>query len=946
MQLAIYTYGYGDAMYYMLNAIAMIMKNKGFMLIIRNIAAISVVISTLKWVASRSMGLNDRSIIFKMMALYFVINVLITPKISLPVKDRVSKKIEVIDNLPFLFMPFAWLEELGDKLAGFTEQAMRPVRDFSVFGYRNYGLAFGTQMQREAKNWRIHSPEFARNMHEFLGQCVKHKAGMGNKYNVNDLHNSPNVWELISTNTGGISRVGFLVDGKYKTMSCKAGAQLIETRYFPAEFESLTLLYAKSLFARASGAEPSAREYDKDLAQRTFAANVESAFAGFKEAHEAKKIIMQQMMLTAISHQNSISKYGLATARAHQETLWSITGDLAREYLPILFTLIKCLLYSSVVILTPMMLMPNGLRYYRSLLMTVCSMQLWPFFSSVLNMFIEIYSNISVYGLGNNILNYASYSRFGHSADIIATIAGAMQMAIPIVSYKVIADGAGAIMSFGGQVMNMSAASSSAEEVVKGRRSIGNVAVDTMQYATQTAFKTDLNRSISSGSGMYSQIDGSQERFTAGGEIFQMTGSGLNLGSYSNKIDFRGEQLFSSQQALGQELRYANSKGAQLDDVRTAQETATDSYIKQLAERVDAGEDIKFSELGRDGLAVEKAVNYELAHGSGYNYEKNQSNSLRGDVNAKLDILSTAAGIPIPGKAGKLVGKLLSKTSPLELNTSIAGSLEAGARNTQAINRNYTTSEADHWRNNKDAIAEVAKNKNFNSSAGINKELTDTITSNHEKAKNLTQEVAMHREKADHISKQIQHLESFGESFNVDGTHKVEERLMSMGLKSREAHRIIEDPISASPQERQMFNIAKGEVGRQMAKSLYNSPVVTREDISVKERGLESKYVSDSEQFVEQGQQAVTGQRLEAKRNVLKSKAGDGFNDASIMKEVVSTEYQLRDKHRTMTENAMQQANTSFNHINKKQVALKSEVQREEGKRWSKDFAGKNLPKE
>ena len=150
--------------------------------------------------------------------------------------------------------------------------------------------------------------------------------------------------------------------------------------------------------------------------------------------------------------------------------------------------------------------------------------------------------------------------------------------------------------------------------------------------------------------------------------------------------------------------------------------------------------------------------------------------------------------LPLPDKVGQYAGKLLSKTLPFDLSASVTASADLASTNTQSINRNYISSEGDHWRNNKDAITEVAKNTEFNKSVGINQELTSTITSSSEKVKNLTAEMGMHHERAQNISNQIQQVESFGETFNVDGTHKVEERLKSMGLSSRAAHDLIENP--------------------------------------------------------------------------------------------------------------------------------------------------------
>jgi hypothetical protein len=125
--------------------------------------------------------------------------------------------------------------------------------------------------------------------------------------------------------------------------------------------------------------------------------------------------------------------------------------------------------------------------------------------------------------------------------------------------------------------MGQSAASTAAEEHVKGRISINTVAIDTMQRATQTAFKTDFNRQLSAGSSVISQLDGSQERITPDGHIHHLTGAGLNLGSYTNKIDFRGEKLSSDQRALNEEQRYISSKGMQLNDIQAIQETSMES---------------------------------------------------------------------------------------------------------------------------------------------------------------------------------------------------------------------------------------------------------------------------------------------------------------------------------------------------------------------------------
>jgi len=498
--------------------------------------------------------------------------------------------------------------------------------------------------------------------------------------------------------------------------------------------------------------------------------------------------------------------------------------------------------------------------------------------------------------------------------------------------------------------MGQSAASTAAEEHVKGRISINTVAIDTMQRATQTAFKTNFNRQLSAGSSVISQLDGSQERITPDGHIHHLTGAGLNLGSYTNKIDFRGEKLSSDQRALNEEQRYISSKGMQLNEVQATQETSMESYITQLAKRVDSGEKINFGTLGKDGLVLEKAVNYELTHGEGYSYDKAQSNALKGDITGKLDagnIVGRAINkLPLPSQFNEYAGKILSKVLPFELTASVTGSAELSSTNTQVLQKNSNVSEGDHWRSNKDAITEVAKNTDFNKSIGINHELTDTITSASEKVKNLTSEIGVHHERAENISNQIQQVESFGETFNIDGTHKVEERLKAMGLKSREAHDLIENPTSTTPHQRRQLNQAKREVAGQLFGSLYGAPNRVPEVISAKEQNLETKYDNESAALKKKGEREIAARKT-AEQNALNNRAqAEGLNRNRVQNQLDTNERALNMKHKEMTQEVQSQAGKKLTQLKDRQTKQAQAVQEADKSRWFRNYVGKKPPKE
>lgn len=334
----------------------------------------------------------------------------------------------------------------------------------------------------------------------------------------------------------------------------------------------------------------------------------------------------------------------------------------------------------------------------------------------------------------------------------------------------------------------------------------------------------------------------------------------------------------------------------------------------------------------------------------GYSYDKAQSNALKGDITGKLDA-GTAIGsmvkkLPIPDKVGEYAGKLLSKTLPFDLSASVTGSAELSSTNTQVLQKNSNVSEGDHWRSNKDAITEVAKNIDFNKSIGINHELTDTITSSSEKVKNLTSEIGVHHERAENISNQIQQVESFGETFNIDGTHKVEERLKAMGLKSREAHDLIENPTSATPHQRRQLNQAKREVADQLFGSLYGVPNRVPEVISAKEQNLETKYDNESAALKKKGEQEIAARKT-AEQAALNNRAQvEGLDKSRIQNQLDTNELELNRKHKKMTQEVQTQAGKKLTQLKDRQTKQAKAVQEAESNRYTTRLAGRKLPKE
>ena len=101
MDLIIYSYGHIDAMYYILNAIAMLMNHKFGEAVMATMAMGSVAYYAMKmsYANTQAYKVSLGKVIGMIAMIYF----LLIPRADMLVFDHISKKKEKIDNLPLGF---------------------------------------------------------------------------------------------------------------------------------------------------------------------------------------------------------------------------------------------------------------------------------------------------------------------------------------------------------------------------------------------------------------------------------------------------------------------------------------------------------------------------------------------------------------------------------------------------------------------------------------------------------------------------------------------------------------------------------------------------------------------------------------------------------------------------------------------------------------------------
>jgi hypothetical protein len=721
MELSFYTYGYIDAMFYTLNAIAMLFNsNLG-----KSILTFVVSISTAYYAVRMSYSGNDFKIhLGKSIGMILMIVVLISPRTDVIIHDTITKKKEKVDNLPVGFaFPVAVLETFGYWLTVSFEQAFSGV---SSTNYTEYGMVFGARLVQESRNWRIRTPEFMENMSNFINRCVMIDSMIGYHYTPEDMMQSDDVWRLVSENAATLRKAPMRVKKDRVLMSCKDAAKSVIEPAFKLEINAIGGKYEKSDMARA-GLE---RYIPGNLGvlNANFKKNVETAFKGYVGTSVgAEQLIRQQMMINSIK--GYMDQYGYARATATQESNWRIAGDLAGTYLPILMAVLKCLVYSSFVFMLPLLLISGGWGRYLSYLSIVLSFQLWGPLNAVLNMFIDIYSSTSLSGIADNIISFSTMSRIGNYTDKIVAVASGLQMSIPFLAFGIIQGGVGSFIHLAGNITGASqaAASQAANESTTGNKSFDNYSVGNKQLYNQNGFKTDWNQSYASGASSKQMMDGSMERVTGTGNTLIQSGVGFSAssGATSYKLDdSRQAQMTESIQAA-ESLHSQDLRSAATAESNHLAKSA--DYISHIAQREHDGETFNYETMGEQGQALQRAVNHAKQLHDNNNYDWRQSGIAAAEVSASIGLKPFGIG----GGA------------------TLTGTTSAENSNSQGVGINNSINKDDSISDSNNNLIKAMSNSSWARENSIDTGYSDSVRGSREELQRAEQQASLSKQRVD-----------------------------------------------------------------------------------------------------------------------------------------------------------------------------------------------------
>ncbi len=877
IQFAIHTYGYHDAMFFVLNGIKMIMNSDFADSMIKLMTLIATSYYALQAMYRASEGLTAQYFI-KTAGMLLLISALLLPKADMLVVDRISGKKEVVSDLPYAFvLPVGILEAFGAGITSLFEQAFTPV---SSMAYKDYGLVFGHKLVHESRNWRIHNPEFASNMNIFLKRCVVLESMIGTRFTPADVFDSPDILGLVTERAGTFRQVDFRVNKRITRLNCKEAGAILKN-YLQPEYERIYQKYIGSDFGLAGSNNIMGLSSSSNIGSinQMFQRNLEVGYTSLLGVNErASDIIKQNMMINALKdYTNTSDKYGYTRADDLQKSNWKISGELAKEYLPILLNILKALVYSSFIFIVPLMILSGGISQYLKYCSVVFSLQIWPALNAVLNLFIELYSKAKGAQITDGSLTFTNYAAIHESIDTIILVASGLQMSIPFLSFAIVQGGVGSFIHLASTIQGASlgAASSASSEVTTGNRSFDNISQNTASIGNKSGFKTDFNQLHQEGATQVQREDGSIVRTSSDGGVSVASGSGINASSGTRVLSIESAKNASLNEHITKSLSAINSDEQHYKNNQSSGISAAIDRISHLAQRQAAGKNINFDTTTEEGRAMQQVVNHTRSmHDRGGLDWSAYAKSAVGSY-SKLGISSIIPGINAEGG--------VSMDASVGIDNTMRGSQEKD----HAIGRDNNTNH------NLNTLIRAASNEHYTKDDSIDQSLAQTTKASYDQMQSYDKSISQRKEEVENYTKALQASESRGATDRRDVYHELEEKVSNeYGVSKESAHQMIETGDKRA--NKVWEQIVKREVSQELSQ------------VSSGSNHIENKANQESIDFANEYSGKITNQnqldlQYEAKK--------DGLDVNLISDRINDTHNKVETRQNNMSQNANNQIN-------------------------------------
>lgn len=483
----IVTYGGGEMLVHVFNAVAMLVNGKTGA-IFRPLMFIGGTIGAL-WAFSKAFWDSsiDGLVLKWLIPMMVLVGTCLIPTATVCILDPVSGTPAHswnVDNVPFGLARVAQMaSSIGYSLTTSIELAFK-TPDHQQ--YNKTGMIFGAENLLEMSHYAITDECLARNMRDFVHNCVTFDILFG-KYSMDDLKKSSNIWDLIKANTSNVRMFTKCETGKTRCtlVSCRTGAN---------DLHALLKVHIDGL---------SKHHVFQNLP------NFYTQLTGMAAQSTAaiSQQVMMHTMIDAIERKCDSSGLGtnFAVRRAYmqQRHTYEVVGALAAKSLVVMRNILEALLYASFILIMPLALMPMGFRVFFKWLWLLIWIQLWPPLYAILNCGIMVASQTNakhIIGIDKGLTILTSTGLNNLALDM-QTYAAYASLSVPLLAYAILQGGISSFVQIVSSLSNVSqnVGGTAAQEQTTGNYSYGQVGLETTAGFTETMHQYQKAPMLSTG---------------------------------------------------------------------------------------------------------------------------------------------------------------------------------------------------------------------------------------------------------------------------------------------------------------------------------------------------------------------------------------------------------------------------------------------------------------
>ena len=605
MDNVIYTYGGGEVLYYVFNAIAVIFGGGAgglFTAMLRLATSIGGFWAIVNIILKNNVMHGINWFVWFLLAteIFFI------PRTSVLIKDPITQFERHVDNVP---LGLAVISSFFSKFGQVLTEAME--NKFSLpdaWEYHKTGLVFGSKLLRSMEKVQITDSNFADNMNNFINQCVVLTSMIGRKYTVEDLRQSTDIWDLVKTNAQ--TMIGFPYREKGKApeiLSCKDGAAKIEGLW-KSQVDRTIARMTKINLVNFVGGLAGKNQVSSDAAKLEFQSRLQSTFSELETvSKDAEHILRQQMMINKIL--NRQHPYAAAKAVLQQQNTYSIMGVLA-EGLPLVKTVFEALMYGSFVFIVLIALFPGGHRVLFNYFQTIAWLQLWAPLNAILNLIITLTAKtrtMNLYEHGMTLANSIGIIRIN---DEMCSYAMYLSMLIPFIAVAIVRGGISSFVHLASHIGSgyQSAAAAVAGEVTSGNLSLGNISQRIRTYENMSMFQGSASPSFNTGQHQEVLPDGTLKTTNLDGTVVYASGSGRTTSTFATNL--RASEQLSAQfsQNIAHEKSAIEARTQEISNLESTALKQAASFVERATLAQSSGESYDLGENTSSTKSIHNAV--------------------------------------------------------------------------------------------------------------------------------------------------------------------------------------------------------------------------------------------------------------------------------------------------------------------------------------------------